>query len=267
MSSQMKPQKANEKNLLTGPYLFLAYDHGLGRGPVDFKNHPQGADPSYVIDLAHDGRFSALALEPGLARLYQNEIKQARVPLLVKVNGRTNFSNNSFFAPQLCSVQYAVERLGANALGAVVFLGDPDEGRMLEMLGHIVEEANQYENTHKPVVGWMYVVEDYKSSETADPERTAHAARIGAELGCDIVKVPWTGDVESFSWVCRAAGSATKVVVAGGTKTDTPQDFLQIMRDAKEAGAAGVAVGRNIWQVEREEALKTAQALREIFEG
>lgn len=254
-------KEQREENSISDPYLFLAYDHGLGRGPEDFEEYPQGADPAYVIDLAHEGKFSAIALEPGLAWLYRDEIQEKNVPLLVKVNGRTNFSQNSFLAPQLCTVEYAVGTLNATALGAVVFLGDSDEARMLRDLGHIVETATQYQ---LPVVGWMYTLEDYKKGGPGDPRRMAYAARVGAELGCDIVKVHWTGDAESFSWVCEAAGK-TKVVVAGGIKTNTPEEFLGIMKEARDAGAAGVAVGRNIWQVSREEALETARQLRKLF--
>jgi len=252
---------------LAGPYVFLIYDHGLGQGPENFKSRPKSADPAHVIDLAKKGRFTALGLEPGIARLYKDEIRAANVPLIVKINGRTKFSPDAFFAPQLCSVEYAIENLHADAIGAVVFLGDDEEPRMLENLGRIAEAVSKYETSerHIPIIGWMYHVEDYSTGGVADPKRTAYAARIGAELGCNIVKVHWTGDKESFSWVCQAAGSKTEIVIAGGIKTDSPEEFLDTAREAKEAGAKGVAVGRNIWQAPQKEALYITESLHEIF--
>jgi len=74
----------------------------------------------------------------------------------------------------------------------------------------------------------------------------AHAARLGAELGADIVKTSYTGDIDSFRDVIK--GCPAPVVVAGGPKTNTDEEFLQMIKDAMEAGAAGVAVGRNIFQ-------------------
>ena len=251
---------------LNGPYLFLIYDHGLGHGPSDFVSYPKGADPSYVVELARHGQVTALGLEPGLARLYQDEIRAADIPLLVKVNGRTKFTN-SYLAQQLCSVEYAIEKLRADAIGAVVFLGDAEEPKMLGNLARIVETVSRYETSTKkiPVIGWMYTIKDYRQEGPADPARTAYAARVGAELGCNIVKVHWTGDPESFSWVCRSAGPKTKVVIAGGIKTDPPEEFLKTVGEAITAGATGIAVGRNIWQVPEEQALETTQRLREII--
>jgi len=81
----------------------------------------------------------------------------------------------------------------------------------------------------------------------------AYAARIAFELGADIAKVKWTGDRESFRWVCQAAAE-TKVVLSGGVKTEAPAEFLSVVTSVMEAGGAGVAVGRNVWQRPREQA-------------
>ena len=71
------------------------------------------------------------------------------------------------------------------------------------------------------------------------------AARIGAELGADIVKTNYTGDKESFKQVVD--GCPVPVVIAGGSK-GSDKDALQMIRDAIDAGAAGVAMGRNSFQ-------------------
>jgi len=67
------------------------------------------------------------------------------------------------------------------------------------------------------------------------------------ELGADIIKIPYNGNKEDFAWVVKSAGKA-KVVMSGGPKTKTREEFLKMVQDVLSVGATGVAVGRNIWQ-------------------
>jgi len=76
----------------------------------------------------------------------------------------------------------------------------------------------------------------------------AHAARIGAELGADIIKANFTGDIQSFRGVIESC--PVPVVIAGGPKCKTSQEVLQTTHDALAAGAAGLSIGRNVFQHE-----------------
>jgi class I fructose-bisphosphate aldolase len=96
-----------------------------------------------------------------------------------------------------------------------------------------------------------------------DPDVTAYAARVGLELGADIVKVHWTGSVESFRWVVESAG-LTKVLSSGGARTDDSRT-LQLARDVMSAGASGMAIGRDIWESKDPKGL--SDQLREIIFG
>ena len=80
----------------------------------------------------------------------------------------------------------------------------------------------------------------------ASREVVAYEARLGLELGADVIKLPYTGDPESFAWVVKNAGKAL-VVVQGGTKKDE-EGLLSEVRGLMQAGACGMAIGRNIWQ-------------------
>jgi class I fructose-bisphosphate aldolase len=73
-----------------------------------------------------------------------------------------------------------------------------------------------------------------------------HAARLGAELGADIVKVSYTGSPESFREVIE--GCFVPVVIAGGPQMETDRDILEMVRGSIEAGGAGVSIGRNAFQ-------------------
>jgi fructose-bisphosphate aldolase, class I len=92
-------------------------------------------------------------------------------------------------------------------------------------------------------------------------ELTAYAARIGLELGADIVKLQYPGSVQALQHAVEAAG-LTKVVVSGGKK-ETEEEFLSVAKEVMQAGAAGMAVGRNIWQ--HKNPLELTKKLKEII--
>ncbi|HEY3274323.1 MAG TPA: fructose-bisphosphate aldolase [Methanocella sp.] len=221
-----------------GKAMFLAYDQGLEHGPKDFND--RNFDPSYVIDIALRHGFTGLILHKGLAEKY-HENYSGKVPLIVKVNGKENIAKTSPFSPVICSVDYAV-KLGAEAVSYTLYVGSPDEARALEDFRQVQERARDY---GLPIIGSMYPRGEYVPNDTA-PTVVAYAARAGLELGADVLTVKYTGSVDSFRRVVRIAGRA-KVICAGGLRTD-PQTFLQQTQHTLEAGACGIAVGRNVWQ-------------------
>jgi len=91
------------------------------------------------------------------------------------------------------------------------------------------------------------------------PDKIAAAARIGVEIGADMIKTFYTGDPESMGNVIENAG--VPVVILGGPKMDTAREILQVIHDAVVvAGAAGVAFGTNIWTHPRPQAITSAIA-------
>lgn len=83
-------------------------------------------------------------------------------------------------------------------------------------------------------------------------------ARLAQEMGADIVKVDYTGDMDSFGEVIQ--GCSVPVIISGGEK-DTPRHALQNAYEAIKCGAAGVAFGRNIFQYENPKKLTKALSL------
>jgi DhnA family fructose-bisphosphate aldolase class Ia len=79
-----------------------------------------------------------------------------------------------------------------------------------------------------------------------DPEVVAHVARVGAELGADIIKTNYTGDPDSFRQVTN--GCPVPVVIAGGPKAGNDREVLEMVKGAMEGGAIGVSIGRNAFQ-------------------
>ncbi len=79
-----------------------------------------------------------------------------------------------------------------------------------------------------------------------DATAIAHAARIGMEIGADVIKTNYCGDVAQFAEIVAAV--PVPIIVAGGPKTASDDSTVQLVRDAMTAGAAGVAIGRRVWQ-------------------
>jgi len=236
-----------------GKAIYLAYDHGLEHGPIDLKG--KSLDPKYILDLAVQGGYNAIVLQKGVAEKYYYPSYQEKIPLIVKLNGKTRLVGGEPISSQVCSVAEAVE-LGAAAVGYTIYLGSQHEAKMLKEFGRIEEEADRH---NLVVIGWIYPrgkgVKDDDS-----PEITAYAARVGLELGADMVKIKYCGSKECFAQAVQAAGK-TKVVLSGGPKV-SDEEFLEVVRNIMAAGAIGLAVGRNVWQ--REDPLEITQKIKEI---
>ena len=113
---------------------------------------------------------------------------------------------------------------------------------MLQSAGQISKQCNEW--------GMPLIIMAYprgpQIKNQYDPEAIAHCARAAAEIGADIVKVSYTGDIDSFRDVCE--GALAPVVIAGGPQMNSDLDILNMVHDSLEAGGHGVSIGRNIFQ-------------------
>ncbi len=233
--------------------MMLAYDHGLEHGPIDFN--ADDVDPEYVIYIAVNGGYNAFICQKGIAEKYHENYRK-KIPLIIKLNGKSNIPRIFPISRQLCSVKKAVD-LGADAVGYTVYVGSPLEPKIFENFGKIQEEAHDY---GLPVVAWMYPRGRFVSNETST-SMLSYAARIGLELGADILKIKYNGKKEDFKWVVKCAGKA-KVAVAGGSKLPDI-DLLKRVKDMMKTGISGMAIGRNIWQ--HKNPMKMTAAVKSII--
>ncbi|HEX3012566.1 MAG TPA: fructose-bisphosphate aldolase, partial [Syntrophomonadaceae bacterium] len=150
-------------------------------------------------------------------------------------------------------------RQGASAVSVHVNLGEKYEAEMLKDLGRVAEECDRWQI---PLLAMMYVRDGKKESEY-DPEKVGHAARIAEELGADLVKVNYTGTPQGFAEVCSSV--KIPVLIAGGPKMRSSKEFLAAVSDAVSAGAAGVSIGRNIFQSSNPS--KLVKNIRQILDG
>jgi len=108
------------------------------------------------------------------------------------------------------------------------------------------------------------MAEMYPREKNLDPDVVARAARIAFEVGADIVKTFYTGEGESFRAVVQSC--PLPILILGGPKVESDEQLLRMVRDALDAGAAGIAFGRNVWQ--RDNPVAAVKALRAmVHEG
>ena len=234
----MKPRL--NKIMKRGRALFLSYDQGLEHGPTsDFND--KNVDPLYILKIAKQGGYQGIVFQKGIAEKYQSEIKKSKVPLILKLNGKTKIYKGEPISPRISTVEEAV-KLGASAVGYTIYIGSAHEAEMIEDFEKIEKKAHE---KGLPVVAWIYPRGKSVKNDVSR-EMISYAARVGLELGADVVKLKYGGRPEDLSWAVKSAGRA-KVVVAGGTKKGE-KEFLRQVKDIMKAGAVGLAIGRNVWQ-------------------
>ncbi len=241
-----------------GKILILAYDHGLEHGPVDFEPNPETADPAAIFELGSHDAVTAVAVQKGIAEAYYPDYADD-VNLLLKMNGTSNLWMGEPDSPINCTPEYAKE-LGASAVGFTLYGGSNHEVEMAEEFREVQEGAREHD---MGVVMWSYPRGQGVKNDTA-ADTIAYATRLGLELGADVTKVKYPGSMEAMAHAVEMA-ARSKVVMSGGSKTDDAA-FLKMVEAAMDAGADGLAVGRNVFQ--RENPTEILDALEAVvFEG
>ena len=267
-----------QHRLKNGTAMFLPYDQGLEHGPRDFFDNPVAGDPRYIIKLAVEGGFNGVAIQVGTAEKFFWDYA-GEVPLLLKLNGRTELPPaDAPRSPLNADVEDAV-RLGADAVGYTLYVGSAQQEADFEALAEVRRDAHRY---GLPLVVWSY---PRGSSVDAKGGKNSfyavdYAARTAAELGADVVKVNFpdpkategapktyaapVGEQDAVNAVVRSA-VRTPVLLSGGERGGD-EEVLDKARMAMEAGALGLIFGRNVWQREHDESLRFAARLRELLE-
>ena len=217
--------------------IVVPMDHGTTVGPL-----PGIVNMRQAVQSVVEGGANAVLMHKGVPRCCHRT--QGRdVGLILHLSASTCLSPLPNAKTLVCTVEEAI-RLGADAVSVHVNLGDESEAKMLTDFGQVTSTAQSW---GIPVLAMVYARGPKVRSEF-DPEIVAHCARVGVELGADVVKVPYTGDVDTFGKVVDAC--CVPVVIAGGPKLDSTKAFLQMVHDSIQAGGSGLSVGRNIFQDE-----------------
>ncbi|MFQ5997964.1 MAG: 2-amino-3,7-dideoxy-D-threo-hept-6-ulosonate synthase [Candidatus Bathyarchaeia archaeon] len=215
-----------------GRSVIVAMDHGVTQGPI-----PGLVNMQLMVSKLEAGGADAVIVHKGIAQ----NIETGEIALIVHLSASTTVGPDPLWKVRVCNVVEAV-KLGADAVSVHINFGAPQEPKMLVKLGSVVREASEY---GLPVLAMMYPRGPNIKNEH-DPEIVKHAARVGAEIGADIIKTNYTGSQETFVDVIK--GTPVPLVIAGGPKAKTDSDVLGMIYDAAQVGAAGVSIGRNVFQ-------------------
>lgn len=219
----------------SGKTVIVPMDHGVTLGPMDGLTNMRD-----TINAVATGGANAIVIHKGLVEAGHRRSGKD-VGLIIHLSASTCMAPDPNCKVLVCSVEEAI-KLGADAISIHINIGAGDEKSMLKDLGQVARECMDW---GMPLLAMMYM-RGPKIANGFDVKVVKHAARVGAELGADIVKVPYTGSPESFHEVVQ--GCFVPVVIAGGEKMETDRDILDMVKGSVIAGGAGVSIGRNAFQ-------------------
>lgn len=210
-------------------------DHGLTVGPIEGLE-----DMRSTVDTVALGGANAVLLHKGIIRAgYRGYGKD--IGLIMHLSGSTTLGPDPNDKVLIADVIEAI-KFGADAVSLHINVGSNTEPQQLGILGKVAKTCQEW---GMPLLAMMYPRGE-KIPNEYDVDAVKHAARIGAELGVDIVKTNYTGSEETFREVVK--GCPVPVVMAGGPKTQTDAEFCQMVYDSIHAGGVGAATGRNVFQ-------------------
>ncbi len=218
-----------------GKGCIVPIDHGATYGPI------AGLEKCYeTIAQIKAGGASAIVLHKGnLAHLNQYD-DLVKANYIMHISASTSLGNHQSEKVLVGTVEEAI-KLGAVGVSVHVNLGVESEPKMLKDFGMVAERCNEW---GIPLLAMMYA-----SSAGKSVANIAHAARIAQEIGADIVKVDYPGTAKEMKQVINCVD--IPVMIAGGTRINSLEEFLVVVDESMYGGASGVSIGRNIFQHEQ----------------
>jgi class I fructose-bisphosphate aldolase len=225
----------------------VAFDHGVHLGVIPGVQHPG----ERLEELAEAGA-DAFLVGPGVARRFASVFAGRGAPgLILRLDWTNLWRGPEMLGSEegrgnlLASVDDAA-RLGADAVLVYMFIGYHDPAVEARQIKDVASVAQACEGLGmgciiEPMARGLRVERDIYR-----PEYIAAGARMACEIGADILKTDYSGDAESFRRVIDA--SFRPVLIAGGPKTSTLREALEMVHGALAAGASGMFIGRNVFQ-------------------
>ncbi len=204
-----------------------------------------------------ESKIQKILLDPPDALLSFPGVFRNDGRLLSRVAGIVNLTASTSRSQHTRKVQvgsvHQATQLGLDAVAVHVNISSKYEPEMLRILGSVSQECESY---GMPLLGIMYPRsettagdDNYDELKQNDSKRyaelVAHSARVGVDLGVDLIKTKYTGDPESFRIVVDAC-KPVPIVVAGGPVLPV-DSALQMAYEVIQAGGAGVSFGRNVF--------------------
>lgn len=212
-----------------GRTVMLAVDHGYFLGPVKRMEEPHKAITPLLPYT------DALMVTRGVLRTAVKA--DIDIPIVLRVSAGNSLLNEDLSNEEIAVSMEDAIRLNAAAVALSIYVGARYEHQTLIGLSRLIDEGQRY---GIPVLAVTAVG---KELEKRDARFLSLASRIAAELGANIVKTYYCDEFEKVVKSCPVP-----LVIAGGPRLKTQEDALRLAFEAIDKGAAGVDMGRNIWQ-------------------
>lgn len=239
----------------TNTCLIVAIDHGM-TSPVFLDGL---YDTGSRIRESIGGGANVLMLSRGTVKHYVQHFQRDTSLALMLTASAAGRPAGALITP-IGSVDEALA-IGADAVVVYVALAGENEA---EAISYVSQVGEACERQGMPLIAEAEYPNAYQSLEAMSNSLGAdylkRNARLCAELGADIVKVNWSGDADSFGEIIRACDRP--VVLAGGTLI-SDEALLNSMQQAREVGAVGCSVGRNVFQHPNPQAV--TRAISRVF--
>ncbi len=221
--------------------VIIPMDHGVSMGPIAGL-----VDIKTTINQVADGGANAILGHIGFA-VYGHREKGKDLGLILHLSASTSLGPDPLDKVSVNAVEHAL-KMGADAVSIHINVGSEKESEQLAELGRISLACREW---GMPLLGMMYPRGEKVTANGGEHavENVKLAARLGAELGVDIIKTNYTGSIDSFKEVVDGS-LGVPVIIAGGPKESMKNDeaLLKMVHEAIQAGASGTSIGRNIFQ-------------------
>jgi predicted phospho-2-dehydro-3-deoxyheptonate aldolase len=231
LGKKIRMERFMDRN--TKKTLMVPLIHGVGMGPIegikDIKNS---------LDIMALGGANAVVLHKGIvASAHRRSGKD--IGLVVHLTATSKNGKQTL----VTDVEEALT-IGADGVSVRIEVGGPDEEYMLKLLGEVARDASMW---GMPLLALMHPGQEKNKEKQL--KNLMRAARIGAEMGADVVRVPYSGSAETFREV--VAVCPVPLVAIGGEKKVKEKEVLEMVHGVIEAGSSGVSVGRNVFQYKK----------------
>lgn len=231
-----------------GRAVCVAADHGYMSDVTPNVVHLHAITKA-VIRGGADGVLLAPGQAVRLAPFFQGRDGPALIVRADWMNmprlGTSNVANATpqrlLFHQKVITAEQALS-LGATAITIYLFLGYTDriEATGIEICARFAAECHR--------VGLPCIMEPLAYGGQVTGSNIVDILTLGArtcvELGADALKIPYTGDVDTFRRLVEVSG--VPVLVLGGARSDNERDALELFAEGLEAGANGCLMGRNV---------------------
>lgn len=219
-----------------GRTVIVAMDHAGMFGLIEGLERP-----GELIRQIQAGGADAILTTYGICTRFATEI--GRMGVILRVDGGISQLARKRGRMSLIYSAGDALRIGADGVAAMGMPGSDYEAETLPYLSALVSQCSEW---GIPVMAEMLPGGFEEPSTWWTTENVGHACRIGAELGVDLIKTVYTGSVSDFRRIVEQV--YVPLVVLGGARAKAPRELLEEVAAAMEAGASGVAIGRNIFR-------------------